>query len=362
MELCIEKKHIDDITRAISRISLKGIIHPALKLSRISIKNGTFTISTTNLSLAVIVSFPVNSNTEAEYFVETQVLERILSGMNNSQEINFIFKDSFVEVKTKIAKAKIPYQNGEDMPSIPSVTGENITLPASNLKRAFQITIPGASTSDIKPELASLFITFKNNSLTSVSTDAFQLIEYSEQVTTTKDISFLLPAREAADILKIIENTDGALSGSYSETLFEIKTKTTTIIAKLTIGLFPDYTAIIPKEDKGKIYILKSDLDAALKFLMQLRSENNHVSFMVQKDATIFSVKNATGGDSEYIVNSKLEGESFSGTILGTHLKTLVNSTPSDSIEILYFGNNKPYIAKNAQGDNFRYLMMPISV
>ncbi len=362
MELCIEKKYIDDIIRAIGRISLKGIIHPALKLSRITIKDGSFTISTTNLSLAVIVNFPIQNKEQGEFFVETQTLERILSGVSNANEVNFIFKENFVEIKTKIAKAKLPYQNGEDMPSIPTVAGENITLPASNLKRAFQITIPGASTTDIKPELASLFITFKNNSLTSVSTDAFQLIEYKEQVTTTKEVSFLLPAREASDILKIIEQSDGALIGSYSETLFEIKTKTTTIVAKLTMGLFPDYTAIIPKEEKSKIFFLKADLDAALKFLMQLRSDNNHINFSVQKENTIFSVKTSTGGDSEYIINSKIEGDNFSGILLGSHLKTLVNSMPGDSATISYFGDNKPFIAKSAQGDSFRYLMMPISI
>ncbi len=362
MELWIEKKYIEDIVRAISRISLKGIIHPALKLSRIVIKDGLFTISTTNLSLAVIVSVPVIINDEHEYFVDTNSFERVLSGMTNSESIQFLFKESFVEIKTKTAKAKIPYQNGEDMPSIPTVNGSDITLPASNLKRAFQITIPGASTTDIKPELASLFVTFKNNSITSVATDAFQLIEYTEQVTTTKEISFLLPAKEASDILKIIENVDGALHGAYSETLFEIKTKTTTIIAKLTMGLFPDYTAIIPKEEKSQVRFLKGDLESALKFLMQLKSENNHIHFSVQKENIIFSLKNSSGGDSEYIINGDLTGDSFSGTILAGHLKTLASSNPGEGINISFYGENKPFIGSAAQGNSFRYLMMPVSL
>ena len=362
MELWIDKKNVEDIVRAIGRISLKGIIHPALKLSRIVIKNNSFTISTTNLSLAVIVEIPTNTNNEEkEYFVDTNSFERVLSGMLTAEKVNLIFKDSFVEIKTKTAKAKIPYQNGEDMPSIPTVSGTNITLPASNLKRAFQITIPGASTTDIKPELASLFITFKNNSLTSVATDAFQLIEYTEQVTTTKEISFLLPAKEASDILKIIENVDGALLGAYSDTLFEIKTKTTIIVAKLTMGLFPDYTAIIPKEEKGQVRFLKGDLDSALKFLMQLKSESNHINFSVQKDSTIFSLKNSSGGDSEYLISSNLTGDTFSGTVLSSHLKTLANSVSSESVNITFFGENKPFIATAAQGNAFKYLMMPVS-
>jgi len=362
MELCIEKKYVEDIIRAIGRISLKGIIHPALKLSRINIKDGFFTISSTNLSLAVIISFPIINTEPKEVFVDTNTLDRILTGMVNTPEVTFIFKDNFIEIKTKIAKAKIPYQNGEDMPSIPTPAGEHIVLPASNLKRAFQITIPGASTTDIKPELASLFITFKNNSITSVATDAFQLIEYREDVTTTKEISFLLPAREASDILKIIEGVDGALSGSYTDTLFEIKTKTTTIVAKLTLGLFPDYTAIIPKTVESSVRILRADLDSALKFLMQLRGDNNHVHFDVHEQTIVFSVKTATGGESEYIINGVLEGEPFSGNILGTHLKTLATTVPVDGINISFYGNNKPFVATGARGNNFRYLMMPISV
>lgn len=361
MQVCIEKKYIEDIVRAVGRISLKGVVHPVLKLSRISISKKEMVISATNLSLAVIVSVPVAAEEEKECFVDTVSFERILSGMLSSPEANLEFKDNFVEIKTKTAKAKLPYQNGEDMPTIPTVLDNHITLPASNLKRALQVTIPGASTTDIKPELASLFVSFKNNTLTSVATDAFQLIEYIENVTTTKETSFLLPAREAADILKIIENIDGALSAYYSETLFQIDTKTTKIVAKLTQGLFPDYTAIIPKEEISQVHFLKSDLETALRFLMQLKSENNHVRIVVSKSSILLSLKAAGGGDSEYLLPASLTGDDFSGTILAAHLKTLSGSTPSDGIYLSYFGENKPFVATGAQGNAFRYLMMPIS-
>lgn len=361
MQLCIEKKYIEDIVKSLSRISLKGIIHPALKLSRINISEKEFKISATNLSLAIIISIPIEKSEEAEFFVETSSLERTLSGMLVSPEVIFDFKDKYIELKTKTSKAKVPYQNGEDMPNIPIVSGTHITLPAANLKRAFQITIPGASTTDIKPELASLFVTFKDNNLTSVATDAFQLVEYIEHVTTTKEVSFLLPAREASDILKIIEHVDGALSGSYSETLFEIKTKTITVIAKLTQGLFPDYAAIIPKEEKSQVRFLRSDLEMALKFLMQLRSENNHVHVAVDEDKITFSTKTLSGGDSEYVISSSLSGDAFSGTILAGHLKTLASSVPGDQINLFFYGDNKPFVATESHGSSFRYLMMPIS-
>ncbi len=362
MQVCIEKKYVEDIVRAIGRISLKGVMHPVLKLSRITISKKEMVISSTNLSLAVIVKIPINNEEIKECFVDTNSLERILSGMLSSTEVNLDFKDNFVEIKTKTAKAKLPYQNGEDMPTIPEVNGDHITLPASHFKRALQITIPGASTTDIKPELASLFITFKDNSLTSVATDAFQLIEYNENVTTTREVSFLLPAREAADILKIVENVDGALFGSYSDTLFEVETKTTKIIAKLTQGLFPDYTAIIPKEETSQVHFLRSDLEMSLRFLMQLKSENNHVKLSVTEKNIVFSIKSSGGGDSEYTIPSSLRGEEFSGTILAGHLKTLAGSVPSDGIYLSYFGENKAFVATGAQGNSFRYLMMPISV
>ena len=360
MEITIEKKHTEDIVRAISRISLKGIIHPALKLSRINITKREFSISTTNLSLAINVNFVINPDFEKEVFVDTGTLERVLSGMVTSDEIKLVFQENYLEVKTKISKAKIPYENGEDMPSIPVVNGENISLPVLNLKKALQVTIPGASNTDIKPELASVCINFKNNTLTTVATDAFQLIEYKEDVSVLKDVSFLLPAKEASDILKIIENIDGSIETFYTETLFQIKTNTTTIIAKLTQGLFPDYTAIIPKEEKGQIRFLKSELDLALKFLMQLRSETNHISFDVNEEGVMLKIKTINGGESEYKINGSLTGEIFKGVLLSNHLRNLATLTPSDGINLSYYGPGKPYVATGNKGNSFRYLMMPI--
>lgn len=361
MQISVDKKNNEDIVRAISRISLKGIIHPALKLSRINIKNNKIIISSTNLSIGVTVEVPVLVDMEKEFFIETVPFERSISGMLNSPEIIFDFKDNYLELKTKIAKAKIPYQNGEDMPNIPTVSGENMVLPAAIFKKALQITIPGASTTDIKPELASVYVSFKNNSITSVATDAFQLVEFTDTVTTNKDLSFLIPAKEAGDVLKIIENIDGAITGSYTDTLFEIKTNTTTVVVKLTNGLFPDYNAIIPKEEKGGVRLLRNDLESALRFLSQIKSENNQIIFNVNQGNIVLTTKNTSGGDSEFIINSTLTGDAFSGTVLFNHLKTLVSNIPSESIYLSYYGNNKPFIATPGQGTGFKYLMMPIA-
>ncbi len=361
MELTIEKKYIEDVVKTISRVSLKGVMHPALKLSRITVKDKKCTVSATNLSLAVEITFSIDSDGSGEYFVDTVTFERILSGMLDSDTVHFNFKDTALELKTKKAKARIPYQNGEDVPTIPVVSGTHVALPASNFKKALTITLPGASTTDIKPELASLFISFKDNAITSVATDAFQLIEYIDQVTTTRNFSFLLPAREAADILKIIDTVDGALSATYSDTLFEIKTKTITVITKLTQGLFPDYTTIIPKNPLGNVHFLRSDLDRALRFLMSLRSETNHVHIEAHSGDIVLSVKNSSGGDSEYSINASLDGEPFSGNLMGVHLKTLASNVPNDGINLSFYGDQKPFIATGASGADFRYLMMPVS-
>lgn len=362
MNITIQKKNIEDIIKSLSRVSLKGVIHPALKLSRINIKENKFFISSTNLSLAVIVNFPIDEVLEEkEYFVETESLVRTLSGMVNTEDVDFSFKESFIEIKTKIAKSKIPYQNGEDVPTIPTVDGEYITLPANNFKKVVSIVYPGASTTDIKPELSSILIVLKDNNITAVATDAFQLIEYSEKVTTNKELSFLVPAKEANDIIKIIDNFDGALSASYTDTLFCIDTKNIKIITKLTQGLFPDYTTIIPKNPTSNIQILRIDLDNALKFLMQLKSDTNHISFKVESNKLILSLKNSNGGDGEYVINVNQNGDDFSGLVMSNHLKTLSTNIPHESINLEFFGLNKPLLATNPGLNNFKYLLMPVS-
>lgn len=363
MEITIQKKYIEDIVKTISQISLKGVMHPALKLSRINIKDKKFTISATNLSLAIEVSFNIDSSLETECFVDTLTFERVLSGMLETDSVDFVFKDNLIELKTKKAKARIPYNNGEDVPTIPVIlTGKNITIPSVNFKKSLTIAIPAASTTDIKPELASIFISFKDNLITSVATDAFQLIEYIDQIRVNENFSILLPAKEANSILKILDTFSKDLDVVYSDTLFKIKTDTITIITKLNIGMFPDYESIIPKNPVSTASFLRNDLDMALKFLMQLRSDTNHIHFEVNDKQILFSVNNIDGGQSEYLINAKLDGDNFSGNLMNLHLKTLANNIPNDGINLSFFGDQSPFIATSASGANFKYLMMPVSV
>jgi DNA polymerase-3 subunit beta len=98
----------------------------------------------------------------------------------------------------------------EDFPTIPTIEdGKVCKINTKELQNGIKSVIYSASTSSVKPELASVYVYSNEENLIFVSTDSFRLAEKIIKTKKKVDLSgVLIPAKNAADLLKIVEGIE----------------------------------------------------------------------------------------------------------------------------------------------------------
>ncbi len=248
------------------------------------LNKNSLVIRATNLSIGAEYKISIETSgvfEETTFSINAQNIQNIFSSLivdKNIKNIEIEVTENLINFIYKKNKLNVKKQPTNDIPTLPDIREESFIIDKSTLKEGIQTVISTASKSDIKPELASIFINQQNGKLVFVTTDTFRLTEYS--IATKKDYSFpsiLIPSKNAQEIYKILEDSVSTEIEVYPvKNQITFITKDIFITSQLINGVFPDYTKIIPTLTHGTTSFLKTELMDILKTLnpfMDIRSQ-----------------------------------------------------------------------------------------
>ena len=251
MKITCEKKDLIKALSITEKITGTNPTLPILSCVLLIIKNNTLTIRSTNIELGIEVYISVKSEEDGIVAVPGNIFYNTIQ--NTQDEIITIEtqKDTIL-IQTKHSKTVLNIQPYDDFPSLPIIQNDVIyTLKLENLIKGIESVIYSASHSTIKPELSSVYVYEHDKKIFFVATDSFRLAEKTTQIKekNTLDKSFLLPLRNANEILRIlnqIQESDILVKVDKNQISFECKN--IFITSRIIDGVFPDYKQIIPKD------------------------------------------------------------------------------------------------------------------
>ena len=125
--------------------------------------------------------------------------------------------------------------------------------------------------------MSGVFFQFKEDGLTFVATDAHKLVKYSrEDIQANEAAEFIMP-KKPLNLLK------GILAGSESEVLIEYNDSNakftfddTQLICRLIDGKYPNYEAVIPKENPNKLTIQRNQFLSSVRRVSIFSNKTTH--------------------------------------------------------------------------------------
>lgn len=214
-------------------------------------------ISASDLETTMSAELEVESDSEGNIAVPARLLLDTLKTFPE-QPLTFAVGDNnTMEISSNHGKYALAYASAEDFPTLVELSDPNSTvIPADVLSTAVNKTIFASGNDDLRPVMSGVFFQFSENSLTFVATDAHKLVKYSrEDIKVSNPAEFIMP-KKPLNLLK------GILAGSESEVLIEYNESNakfsfdeTQLICRLIDGKYPNYEAVIPKENPNKLVI-----------------------------------------------------------------------------------------------------------
>ncbi len=359
--------NIGKIKNAISqteRITGKNLTLPILSSILLIASGKSLKLRATNLSLGVEIEIPAKIEKEGIVAVSGSVLSGIFSNIFQNENVTLEDIEGNLLIKTKKSQIKLKSQPHDDFPTIPIVSGTSVDLETKKLIDGIKSVYYSSSSSDIKPEISSVYIYSNEENLVFVSTDSFRLAEKKIKIKNLQEISgILIPYKNVSEILRIFGEIEGELKMCFNKNQISFSIDGVYLTSRVIDGVFPDYRQILPKESKTEVVVLKQDLLNALKLSNIFSDKFNQVNLIIKPKDKIFEISSANNdvGENKTFLDAAVTGEDVEVSFNYKYFLDCLQSVNTDSVSIKLNQSSKPIVVSSVSDNSFTYLIMPMN-
>ena len=346
----------------VSRARSKTQSQQSLQDIHLEVTNHLLTLRATNLELFCEKSIPVKGIVNGACLLQGETLLRIISTFNSKditltcEIVGGVFmittEKGVIEIKTT------PY---EDFPVLPS-QGEQIgSLSRESIDMLLREVSFCSATTDIKPEISSVFVYTKDNFIYSVATDSYRLAEKTIPNEKDLDFSFLIPQKHIGEILQIINEEEGNILLSRNESILSLTGTTLTLSIHTITGHFPDYRQLFPKEFTTIASLSKEELQKALLLTTFFNEQYSQVECIFTDGKCTVHSKSDKIGQVTHTVSVTKEGEDIEVKYNNKFFLDVLPHIQGDIITCKFTTPNKPLFIQGKQDITFTYLLMPLN-
>ncbi len=318
-----------------------------------------------NLEIAADLKIPGKISIHGVVAIPVAILQQIATTLNSNGVITLEQTGDTVLITSDYIKSTIKTISSEDFPNIPIPQNkETISLDSKIFINLINSTASCASISNIRPELASIYFTLTQNSIVAVATDAFRLIEKTIPISLKilQDFSFLVPAKNISEIVRIIPQTAN-ITLHIDEHQLAIIWDENTITTRLTGGTYPDYKQLIPKQTTKRAIILKKDFDMLLKHISIFSDSFQKTTLIFNTDKKIISLSSQNNdlGSSKGSIPAEISGDAIELSFNYHYLQTPLSLITTENISLNANNIGQPLIIRGVGDNSLLYLVMSMN-
>lgn len=262
---------------------LGGVINttntlPILDNFLFELDHSKLTISASDLETTMSSTIEVESTSEGSVALPARLLLDTLKTFPE-QPLTFVVEDNHtVEISSNHGKYALAYADGNEFPK--AVTLEDpssTTIMGDILATAISKTIFAAGNDDLRPVMSGVFFQFSTESLTFVSTDAHKLVKYTrEDVNANQAAEFIMPKKPLNLLKGILAGSDDEVTIEYNDSNARFTFDNSVLVCRLIDGKYPNYEAVIPKENPNKLVIGRTQFLNSVKRVSIFSNKTTH--------------------------------------------------------------------------------------
>lgn len=241
---------------------LGGVINssntlPILDNFLFELDGSKLTVSASDLETTMVSLLDVESNSNGSIALPARLL---LETLKTFPEQPLTFKvevNNTVEISSNHGKYALAYANGEEFPKAVALEDPSKTIVLGDiLSTAISKTIFAAGNDDLRPVMSGVFFQFSTEGLTFVATDAHKLVKYTrEDVKASQLAEFIMPKKPLNLLKGILAGSEEEVTIEYNDSNAKFTFDNSQLICRLIDGKYPNYEAVIPKENPNKLMI-----------------------------------------------------------------------------------------------------------
>jgi len=217
-------------------------------------------VSASDLETTIVAKLNVESEDTGNIAVPAKLLLDTLKTFPE-QPLTFVLQDNnTIEISSNHGKYALAYADGNEFPKAVSLEDpSSTTIAGSILANAISKTIFASGNDELRPVMSGVFFQFSPEELTFVATDAHKLVKYTRtDVVASQVAEFIMPKKPLNLLKGILATSDSDVLIEYNDSNAKFSFDDVELVCRLIDGKYPNYEAVIPKENPNKLSIDRS--------------------------------------------------------------------------------------------------------
>lgn len=352
---------------------LGGVINnsntlPILDNFLFELNDSKLTVSASDLETTMSSVVDVESDTDGSIALPARLLLDTLKTFPE-QPLTFVVEDNnTVEISSNHGKYALAYANGNEFPKAVALEDPSTTTISGDiLASAISKTIFAAGNDDLRPVMSGVFFQFSTEGLTFVATDAHKLVKYTrEDVKASQVAEFIMPKKPLNLLKGILATSDEAVKIEYNDSNAKFTFENSELVCRLIDGKYPNYEAVIPKENPNKLTIDRTQFLNSVRRVSIFSNKTTHQIRLKIAGAEL----NISAEDIDYSNKAEerltcdYQGDDMQIGFNSRFLTEMLNNLSSDDVQLEMSLPNRAGILTPTdgldEGERVTMLVMPV--
>jgi DNA polymerase-3 subunit beta len=264
--------------------AVSGVINssntlPILDNFLFTIGENTLTVSASDLETTMTTTLQITSKDSGLVAIPSRILLDLLKSFPDTPITFSVNKETLaVRLHSEYGEYNVAGLNGEEFPNPPALANaSSVVVPSDLLARAISKTVFATGNDELRPVMSGVYFELKEDGLSFVATDAHKLVKYTRSdVTAQNGASFIMPKKPLNLLKNVLASEESDVTVTYNDTNARFTFGEVTLICRLIDGRYPNYEAVIPKQNPNALTINRLAFLNSVKRVSYFSNKTTH--------------------------------------------------------------------------------------
>jgi DNA polymerase-3 subunit beta len=329
-------------------------------------------LTATDLDLSLRTSCNAKVKKEGSCTIPARKLHDYVKLLPDSDITIKLLENHWVSIRCGRSNTKMVGMAKSNFPSLPAFpTVGAVTIPAKVLRGLIARTGFAISNEESRYTLNGALMLLKPESITMVATDGHRLAHCERSGEKFDGVSgemkTLVPKKAMDELKSLLDSEKDAETIEFAKddsTLF-FRIGSRLLTSRQLTGQFPNFEAVLPKDNSKIIPINANDLNAAILRVAQFADERSRaVRLKLEKGELKLSASSTESGESEDLIEVPYTGDTLTVGFNAAYLVDFLKAAGSSEIRLELKDAQSAGQLRPAEGDDYkyRYIVMPMRI
>jgi DNA polymerase-3 subunit beta len=274
----------------------------------------------------------------------------------------------WIQITYKRSRTKMVGMSRESFPVLPPFPSKQLEVPTKDLISMISRTIFAISSEESRYTLNGALFVVKSDGLSMVATDGHRLAHVEKAFAGgSSEIRALVPKKAMGEVIKLLSEAapDSKVEFAKSESHLFFRIGERLLVSQQLSGQFPNYEAVIPKDNNRMITLDRAELTGAVRRVSQFADERSHaVRLQLATNQLKLSASSSELGESEETLETPYAGEAFQVGFNAQYLLDFLGTPGTGNVTLELKDEQSAGLIRpeTEEGDQYRYIVMPMRV